>query len=62
MGVVMGAANEGYDSDTVAAIAGGLAGLQFGFEELPNDYCQVLLLKNELEQLALELDHFFKGE
>ncbi|MBI0577773.1 ADP-ribosylglycohydrolase family protein [Neobacillus cucumis] len=62
LGVVMGAANEGYDSDTVAAIAGGLAGLQFGFEELPNDYCQVLLPKNELEQLALELDHFFKGE
>ena len=47
MGVVMGAANEGYDSDTEAAKAGGLAGVQFGFEELPNDYCQVLLLKNE---------------
>ncbi|TDK62149.1 ADP-ribosyl-[dinitrogen reductase] hydrolase [Bacillus salipaludis] len=62
LGVVIGAANEGYDSDTVAAIAGGLAGLHFGFEELPKDYCQVLLQKHELEQLALGLYYFSKGE
>jgi ADP-ribosyl-[dinitrogen reductase] hydrolase len=53
--VVIGAANEGYDTDTVAAIAGGLAGLAYGFEELPKDYCEVLLVKNELDELSTKL-------
>jgi ADP-ribosyl-[dinitrogen reductase] hydrolase len=55
--VVIGATNEGYDSDTVAAIAGGLAGLACGFEELPKEYCDVLLVKEELEQIVLTLDN-----
>jgi ADP-ribosylglycohydrolase len=45
--VVIGAANEGYDTDTVGAIAGGLAGLAYGFDELPREYTEVLLVKNE---------------
>jgi ADP-ribosyl-[dinitrogen reductase] hydrolase len=55
--VVIGATNEGYDSDTVAAIVGGLAGLACGFEELPKEYCDVLLVKEELEQIVLTLDN-----
>jgi ADP-ribosyl-[dinitrogen reductase] hydrolase len=53
--VVIGAANEGEDSDTVAAIAGGLAGLACGFAGLPEEYCHVLLQKDELARVALEL-------
>lgn len=53
--VVVGAANEGHDSDTVAAIAGGLAGLACGFEGLPRKYVDVLLQKEELIELAREL-------
>jgi len=50
--VVIGAANEGEDSDTIAAIAGGLAGLSCGYERLPKEYCEVLLVKEELEAVA----------
>jgi len=50
--VVIGAANEGEDSDTIAAIAGGLAGLSCGYERLPDKYCEVLLVKEELEAVA----------
>lgn len=52
--VVIGAANEGNDTDTVAAIAGGLAGLACGFEALPKSYCEILKEKEELNQLAAE--------
>lgn len=53
--VVIGAANEGYDSDTVAAIAGGLAGLAYGYEALPREFCELLLVKKDLEELAVLL-------
>jgi ADP-ribosyl-[dinitrogen reductase] hydrolase len=54
--VVVGATNEGHDSDTVAAIAGGLAGLACGFEGLPQEYCDVLLVKEELEKLSISIN------
>jgi ADP-ribosyl-[dinitrogen reductase] hydrolase len=53
--VVIGAANEGYDTDTVGAIAGGLAGLAYGFDELPREYTEILLVKNELDELSIKL-------
>ncbi|MDP4157831.1 MAG: ADP-ribosylglycohydrolase family protein, partial [Bacillota bacterium] len=53
--VVVGAANEGEDADTVAAIAGGLAGLACGFDGLPKDYVDVLAEKKEIERIAVEL-------
>ncbi|WP_342429647.1 ADP-ribosylglycohydrolase family protein [Neobacillus sp. FSL H8-0543] len=54
--VVIGAANEGHDTDTVAAIAGGLAGLACGFDAIPREYSDLLLVKDELLSLALELN------
>ncbi|WP_396953912.1 ADP-ribosylglycohydrolase family protein [Neobacillus niacini] len=53
--VVIGAANEGYDTDTVAAIAGGLAGLAFGFDQIPKEFVNNLLGKQELQQLSAQL-------
>lgn len=53
--VVIGAANEGYDTDTIAAIAGGLAGLQCGYEKLPVHLSDAILLKEELAELAAKL-------
>lgn len=50
--VVVGAANEGEDSDTVAAIAGGLAGLAVGYKELPREYCEILLEKDTLVEIS----------
>ena len=52
---MVGAANKGHDSDTVAAIAGGLAGLACGFEGLPREYVNAILQKEELLKLAREL-------
>jgi ADP-ribosyl-[dinitrogen reductase] hydrolase len=60
--VVVGAANEGYDTDTVAAIAGGLAGLEYGFEGLPSEDCEILLVKKDLEELSSELYKSSCGE
>jgi len=46
--VVIGAANRGNDSDTIAAIAGGLKGLDVGFRELPTKYTTKLLCRRSL--------------
>jgi ADP-ribosyl-[dinitrogen reductase] hydrolase len=53
--VVAGAANEGEDADTVTAIAGGLAGLACGFDGLPKEFVDVLVEKEEIERIAIEL-------
>ena len=53
--VVQTAANLGYDSDTVAAIAGGLAGLACGFDALPEQYVTALLISDELDDISLRL-------
>lgn len=52
---VQKAANLGGDSDTIGAIAGGIAGLYWGFEAIPDRYAEVLEPKEELETLAEKL-------
>jgi ADP-ribosyl-[dinitrogen reductase] hydrolase len=51
----VGAANEGHDSETVGAIAGGLAGLACGFDALPGTFVNALAGKAEIESVAVEL-------
>jgi ADP-ribosyl-[dinitrogen reductase] hydrolase len=53
--VVQRAANLGGDSDTIGAIAGGLAGISCGYAELPEKYKQAILLKERLDDTALRL-------
>lgn len=53
--VVVCAANKGGDSDTIAAIAGGLKGLVTGYDQLPRRYVEQLLGREGLEQLAQQL-------
>lgn len=48
--VVQLLANEGEDSDTTAAIAGGIAGLYYGYEALPKKYLDVLQDKERIEK------------
>jgi ADP-ribosyl-[dinitrogen reductase] hydrolase len=50
--VVIGAANMGSDSDTIAAIAGGLKGVEVGFNKLPYEYLSKLLERVQLEEIA----------
>ncbi len=47
--VVLGAVNKGYDSDTIAAIAGALKGLEVGYEQLPIAWKSELLCKKDLD-------------
>lgn len=60
--VVIGAANEGDDSDTVAAIAGGLAGLDCGYGRLPKEFYEVLLVKDELTYISNQLEQINKRD
>ena len=53
--VVQFGANLGGDSDTIGAIAGGLAGLDVGYNALPVRYRKIILLKEELASLSEEL-------
>ncbi|NMD72611.1 ADP-ribosyl-[dinitrogen reductase] hydrolase [Bacillus sp. DNRA2] len=53
--VVVGAANMGHDSDTVAAIAGGLKGIEVGFDQIPRKFSDKLLCRQELMGLAEKL-------
>ncbi|TSI05296.1 ADP-ribosylglycohydrolase family protein [Lysinibacillus sp. BW-2-10] len=54
--VVVGATNMGGDSDTIAAIAGGLKGLEVGFKQLPLRYANTILIKKDLLDCAEKLN------
>lgn len=46
------AVNLGEDTDTVAAVAGGLAGIFYGLENIPTDWLETLQNKKYLENIA----------
>ena len=46
------AVNLGYDTDTVAAVAGGVAGILYGAESIPEDWLYVLAKKEEIIRLC----------
>lgn len=50
--VVQKAANLGGDSDTIGAIAGGLAGIYYGYEQIPRRYAERILIKEQLTDLS----------
>jgi ADP-ribosylglycohydrolase len=52
------AVNLGGDTDTTAAITGALAGLYYGFEQIPTTWVNRLAKKNEIHQLC---DNFIKS-
>ncbi len=43
------AVNLGEDTDTIAAVAGGLAGLKYGLESIPQDWLAVIARREEIE-------------
>ncbi|WP_312875648.1 ADP-ribosylglycohydrolase family protein [Paenibacillus planticolens] len=53
--VVQKAANLGGDSDTIGAIAGGLAGIYYGYEGIPANYKDSILIKDRLDQVAFQI-------
>ena len=50
------AVNLGDDTDTVAAIAGGLAGLYYGYESIPEEWLAVIKKRRWLEELCDKAD------
>jgi ADP-ribosyl-[dinitrogen reductase] hydrolase len=52
---VLGIINLGHDTDTAAAIAGGLAGLYYGTKGIPTDWREELARKDDIEDLAKRL-------
>jgi ADP-ribosylglycohydrolase len=49
---VLKAVNLGEDTDTTAAISGGLAGIIYGIDAIPNDWLNVLVKKNSIDDLC----------
>lgn len=49
---VLKAVNLGGDTDTTAAIAGGLAGLLYGYENIPEEWINVLARKDDITKLC----------
>ncbi len=47
------AVNLGYDTDTVGAIAGGLAGLYYGYQSIPEEWLSAIKRREWIENLCL---------
>lgn len=57
---VLKAVNLGGDTDTTAAIAGGLAGLIYGYDAIPKEWIYVLARKNDIEKLCDKLSEKYE--
>lgn len=52
---VLKAVNLGEDTDTTGAITGGIAGIYYGFENIPEEWVSELVRKNDIEALCDKL-------
>lgn len=50
------AVNLGNDTDTVAAVAGGLAGIKYGCENIPQEWLEVIAKKEYIENLCSQFN------
>lgn len=50
------AVNLGEDTDTIGAIAGGLAGIYFGYEAIPAEWREVIIRREMIEELCEAFD------
>ncbi|NHN25441.1 ADP-ribosylglycohydrolase family protein [Flavobacterium jejuense] len=57
---VLKAVNLGSDTDTTAAITGGLAGLLYGYESIPEEWINVLARKNDITKLCDRLSEKYE--
>ncbi|UQB68121.1 ADP-ribosylglycohydrolase family protein [Epilithonimonas zeae] len=54
---VLKAVNLGEDTDTTGAITGGIAGLFYGFENIPEEWVSELVRKDDIEKLCNKLEN-----
>lgn len=57
---VLKAVNLGKDTDTVAAVAGGLAGVYYGYEGIPEEWKSVIVKREYVEELCEGLNEAIK--
>jgi len=60
--VVLKAVNLGDDTDTTAAVVGGLAGLLYGLESIPEEWLDKLARRRDIEDLAERLNKSFVNQ
>lgn len=53
------AVNLGHDTDTIAAIAGGLAGLWYGYDSIPKEWRKVIRRREWIEEVCWKADRMF---
>ncbi len=51
---ILQAANLGDDTDTVGAVAGGLAGIIYGYDAIPNKWIQALQAKETMDKCLFD--------
>ncbi len=56
---VLKAVNLGDDTDTVAAIAGGLAGIYYGLEDIPSDWMDAIVKLDEIKEICERFSRLF---
>ena len=49
---LLSAVNLGLDTDTTGTVAGGLAGVQYGLDDIPENWLNSLARKEEIDQLV----------
>lgn len=54
---VLKAVNLGEDTDTTGAITGGLAGIYYGFENIPEEWVAELVRKDDIENVCIKLEN-----
>ena len=54
---VLAAVNLGNDTDTIGAIVGGLAGLAYGWESIPQEWKDSLIGLDRIEELCQKMMH-----
>lgn len=54
------AVNLGDDTDTTGAVTGGIAGLLYGYQSIPENWLQQIARKSDIDDLADRLLHFFR--
>ena len=59
---VLKAVNLGRDTDTVAAIAGGLAGALYGYEAIPQKWRNTLIKREYIETMCEQAYLSWRGE
>lgn len=58
---VLSCVNMGYDADSTAAVAGGLAGLYYGYDSIPVEWVDALVNKERIESCITGMEEYVNG-